>query len=654
MYFCNADFYPMSKLLIFGFAFLSLCNLYAQDVDQLEKANAKDATTKAKVLKGTIDQYRIISLERDTTYLDTSLSIQKDYKFNYLRKDLFGKWQMANEGQPHNTLKQSFFQKSAFPEIGYNAKHFNYLQPHDVNYYSVATPLTELYFKTVMEEGQTLDALITMNTSERLNFSLAYKGLRSLGKYINELSSAGNFRFTTSYNTANNRYFANAHFTSQDLTNGENGGLQDVTNFTSGDNIYKNRVRINVFSKDASSLLKGQRYFLDHYFLVNRTKGDNNLYVTHQISYESKIHRYKQNKIENISNIPNQTLHFGNSYVSENINDEVNYNQLYNKVGATYENAVLGKFTAFAEDFRSNYFYKRILILQGEVVLGSLDYGITTFGGQYEYRKNKWRGSILAANSLSIQPLTNIEAKAEYALNTETSFSAKFQKINKIPDNLSLLHQSSYVDYNWANSFKNEKFNTLSIIAKSKWLNAEASYSLINDHIFYSNDATSPLMQIVTPKQYNNAISLLSAQIGKEFRYGKFALDNTLLYQKVQQDDAILNVPDFVTRNTLYYSDYFFKRALYLQTGFTVNYFTEFYANEYNPIIGEFFSQDQVKIGNYPTVDFFVNARIQQTRIFVKAEHFNAGLTGNNYLSTPTNPYRDFIIRFGLVWNFFQ
>jgi hypothetical protein len=42
-----------------------------------------------KVEKPPIDLYKIISAARDTTYVDTTLSIQKEYRFNYLRKDAF-------------------------------------------------------------------------------------------------------------------------------------------------------------------------------------------------------------------------------------------------------------------------------------------------------------------------------------------------------------------------------------------------------------------------------------------------------------------------------------------------------------------------------------------------------------------------------------
>jgi hypothetical protein len=86
----------------------------------------------------------------------------------------------------------------------------------------------------------------------------------------------------------------------------------------------------------------------------------------------------------------------------------------------------------------------------------------------------------------------------------------------------------------------------------------------------------------------------------------------------------------------------------------TLNYFTNYLANDYNPVIGEFFIQDKKAIGNYPNLDFFVNARIQRTRIFLKAEHFNSAFTGNNFYSSPSYPYRDFTVRFGVIWNFFN
>lgn len=620
--------------------------------DTIAKSSIGDASVKAVSTKATINQYRIISIEKDTTFVDTSLTIEKEYKYNYLRKDIFGLLPFANEGQTYAVLDYGVKKQSSFPEIGFSGKHFNYLAANDINYYSVATPVTELYFKTVMQQGQSIDALITVNTSERFNFSVAFKGLRSLGRYINQLTSTGNFRFTSSYNTLNKRYFLQVHFTGQDLLNGENGGLTNVADFTSENPDFDNRERIEVYLRDAESFLKGKRYFFDHSFRINANDVANNLYVTHQFNYETKFFEYNQKTIESTIGTT-KFKRFGDAYVLANLKDQTRYNRMYNKVGVIYENKTLGKFQFFAEEFRYNYYYKRVLILNSGVVPSKISQEINTIGGQYEYRKNKWNGIFTASNSISKQPMSNLDAKLHYKLNDENEFIFQYQLISKIPDVSYNLYQSDFIDYNWSNDFRNEKINNFEATAKTQWLTASVQVSSLNDHLYFSNDGIGN-QQLISPKQYAETINYLSVKASREFKWWKLALDNTILYQKVDQQDAILNVPQIVTRNSLYFTNYFFKKALYLQTGFTVNYFTKYYINDYNPVITEDFVQNEVKVGDFPLIDFFINARIRQTRIFLKAEHFNSKMTGNNFLTAPNYPYRDFTIRFGLVWTFFQ
>lgn len=646
------------RILFFLYLLVLPTFLFSQEkktneIDFNSKYNSSDSIKKSKQPVATIDMYRVITLERDTTYIDTSLTIQKEYSYNYLRKDNFGLLPFPNEGQTYNTLQYSLTEFSPYPEFGFKAKHFNFLEANQIRYYSVATPVTELYFKTVMKQGQSVDAFLTLNTSPRFNFSIAYKGLRSTGKYINQLSSTGNFRFTTSYNTKNQRYYANAHYTYQDILNDENGGITTIENFESQDPNYANRERLEVYFKDAKSFLKGKRVFLDHFFRINAIKGDNNLYVTHQFNYENKYFEYNQATVP--STVGATTVYrFGDSYVTNGINDQTHYNKMYNKLGLIYENTTLGKFQFFAEDFINNYYYNKILIFDNQTIPNALNLRINSVGGQYEYLKNKWAGKFLYSRSVTNQSLSNLDAKLQYDWNDEIQLSFQYQNINKLPNNNYSLYQSSYVNYNWYNEFKNEKINAISANATTPWINASLQISTLDDHLYFDNVATDATTQIVRPKQYNNTINYLSVKVSKELKFGKFALDNTVLYQKVNQQDYILNVPEIVTRNTLYYSDHLFHKALFFQTGIIFNYFTNYYANDYNPVIGEFFVQNKKEIGNYPNLDFFVNGRIQRTRIYFKTEHFNSSFSGNNFYSAPNTPYRDFMIRFGLIWNFFE
>ncbi|UTN06257.1 putative porin [Flavobacterium bizetiae] len=628
---------------------LDMNTKYSSITDTIKKKKAKIAT---------IDQYQIITLEHDTTYVDTSLTLKSAYKQNNLRKDDFGLLSFANIGQTYNTLQYSLTSFSPYPEIGFNGKHFNYIQADQINYYSAATPLTELFFNTTINKGQNVDSFITLNTSKNLNFSIAYRGLRSEGDYINQLVSSGNFRFTTSYFTTDRRYAINGHYTYQDVLNEENGGITTPSDFESDNPDYKNRQRLQVYLTDAESFLKGRRLFFDHAFRINPTEGNNNLYVTHQFNYENKFFEYNQATV--LSTVGTRSVRrFGDSYVTSGINDQTHYERLYNKVGVAYENSLLGKFNFFVDDYRSNYKYGRVLVdAAGNVIPDNLFLQINNVGGQFEYQKNKWNGRFLYSRSITNQSLSDLDAKLKYDFSDKIQFDFRYRNINKLPNNNYNLYQSSYVQYNWSNNFKNEKINSLSAAVRTPWLNGEVQYTVLNDHLYFA-DVSNPAQkavntQIINPAQYGNAINYLEIKASREFKFGAFALDNTLLYQKVDQSDLILNVPDFVTRNTFYYSGHFFKKALFMQTGIVFNYFTKYYGNGYNPVVGEFYVQKDKEIGGYPLFDVFVNARIRQTRFYLKAEHINALFSKSDYYSAPNNPYRDFVIRFGLVWNFFQ
>lgn len=626
---------------------------YVDSESKFDNSSIKDnkiLSNKDKILsnnnqKPPINLYKIYTLQQDSTFVDTSLTIQSEYKYNFLRKDNFGLLSFSNEGQTYNTLDFGLKKKSSLPNFGYSAKHFNYLEVNDINYYSVPTPLTDLYYKTVMEQGQTVDAFLTVNTKPNLNFSIAYKGLRSLGKYVNFLSSSGNFRFTTSYFTKDKRYNLNAHFTGQDLSNQENGGIIDISQFESGDPNYKERDGLEVYFKDATSLLKGNRFFIDHSFKLSKSN-PNSLVFTHQFNQEYKFFEFTQ---------PTVSTRFGTAF-SNSISNKTRYNHLYNKLGVAYKTKLYGDVAFFIEDNNYNYYYNSV-VYDGSgnlTVPNSISDRINTIGGNYTYFAKKITAKFNVTQAISNQSISTIEAQASYRINDGFQFEFNYLKQNSLPNLNYTLFQSDYTHYNWYNNFKSEKVNQFTITAHTKWINLTAQYKVLNDYLYFDNTTNDITSLLVSPFQYDKTINYLSVKASKEIKFWKLALDNTLLYQNVEQSSEIVNVPQLTTRNTLYYTGHVFKKAMLLQTGITFNYFTKYYANDYNPLLGEFYVQNKTKIGNFPMLDFFVNARIRQTRLFLKAEHFNSAMTGFNFYSAPNYPYRDFMIRFGLVWNFFK
>jgi len=610
--------------------------------------NTRDINVQFEGEKPPIKDYKIISYERDTTYVDTTLTLAKDYKFNYLRRDDYELMPFSNLGPAYNTLAYDFSTVRLKPLFGARGRHFNFMEVEDIDYYHVPTPLTELYFKTAFEQGQQLDAFFTINTSERFNFSVAYKGVRSLGNYQNMLTSSGNFRFTSNYQSVNKRYNARVHVVFQDLFNQENGGLKPafIPLFINDDPDFRDRGRLEVQFENAENVLEGKRFYLDHEYAFINVR-DSSSYTTLKLGnitqFEDKFYSYNQAA---------PFAEFGPSYAIADLNDKVTLEDFNAQVYADFNNNIFGRLMAFVGFTDFNYGYDSVLILDDGRIPNRIQGTILEAGAEY---KKKYRGFELfgkaAINFAGDFEGNYILGTASYRLDADNMAKATVH-INSVAPNYNfLLYQSDYINYNWQNSFKNVKTQHLQFdLESNKLLNAAVSYTGIEDYTYFTRNAIDTT---TTPFQHNERINYLKVQVNKEFTYGKFAWNNTLTYQQVLSGEQVFNVPELLGRSSLYFSDHLFKRALFLQTGITAKYFTEYNMDGYDPVVAEFYVQNEQQFGNFPMVDFFVNAKVSQTRIYFKLEHINSMFTEKNYFSAPGYPYRDWKIRFGLVWNFF-
>ena len=647
--------YFLIRNLLWLLLFLASFNtLFAQDRPaksnrlgrELGIVQPKDSTSKPLPK---VTDYLIISYKNDTTYVDTTLSIKKDYKFNYLRKDDFGLMPFSNMGQTYNSLTYNFQNTNLMPGFAAQAKHFFYMEIEDINYYRVPTPLTELLFRTAFEQGQLADSFFTVNTSPQFNFSIAYKGLRSLGKYQHILSSSGNFRFTGNYQTKNKRYNAKGHIVTQDLLNQENGGLRDdfIDDFESGAPEFQDRSILEVNFENAESMLKGKRFHLDHTYHIIRKRDSlskNKLSIGHIISFEDKYYEYNQTSAN--------TAYFGTANVTTSLKDKTTLENFYNQFQLNYSNNIIGDLQFNITTNNYNYGYNKIAILNGNTITNRLKGDVFSAGGHYhKYYKGFELNGELGINVAGDFDGNFLKATASFKLNDDISASATLNHSSKAPNYNALLYQSSYENYIWQNNFNNIKTQQLAFKLRYKnWVDLTVDLNTINDYVYFAKDATSNQVQ---PFQNSPTITYLRTKLENEIKLGKFALNNTILYQNKQDANNVLNIPELTTRNTLYFSTHLFKKAMYLQTGVTLNYFTKYYMDAYNPLLAEFYVQTDREYGNFPRLDFFINAKIRQTRLYLKAEHFNSSFTGYNYYAAPNYPYRDFTVRFGLVWNFF-
>jgi hypothetical protein len=596
-----------------------------------------------------IDYYKIISAQRDTTYVDTTLNIQKNYKFNYLRRDNFELMPFANVGQTYNALAVNFNATNLKPLFVAQSHHYNYNEINDIDYYNVPTPWTRLYFKTAFEQGQQLDSFFTVNTSEQFNFSLQYKGVRSLGNYQQSLTSTGNFTFTTNYYTKNNRYRIKAHLSAQDILNRENGGLNEnsLQLFIADDSEFSDRGRLDVNFEDAENKLEGLRFYGQHeYDLIkkNDSTSVNSLTIENSIWYEDKFFEYRQ---------INPYTPYGESYKASGLLTTTKREDFNVNAGVRYENDVLGKMGAFAQYTNFNFGYNSVIVLNDSRIPNRIKGDILQAGGSYEkeYRGFALKGKA-AINVAGDFDGNYIQASAGYALDDNNKASVGINIHSVAPNFNFLLYQNDYVNYNWKTELNNVKTQELRFDLQSKKIaNVSVSYTGIDDFAYFgitSNDSTP------TPQQFGTRVDYLKIKAEREINWRMFALMNTVMYQNVVSGAEVFNVPQLITRQSLYYKGEWFKKALNLEMGVGFKYFTKYNMNAYDPVLAEFYVQNEQELGGFPLVDIFFNAKIKQTRIFFTWEHFNQLFsTTNEYFSAPGYPFRDAAIRFGLVWDFF-
>ena len=592
--------------------------------------------------------YKVFSHKGDLTYIDTTLTLQKEYKFNYLRKDLFESLEFHNQGQTLNNLGYSFNNVYRLPDIGFTAKQVSYLDIDDIKYYEVPTPTTEILYRTGLQQGQVLDALFSLNFSKRLNVSLSYKGLRSLGAYRQALVSNGNFRGSFTYRTKQNQYEIKGHLTTQDFFHQENGGLttESLENFVEDDENFQTRARLDVNLTDSESQFDGNRVYLEHSYKLISSKDSvsnkdfSNLKIGHVFTNENKTYEFIQTSLT--------TDFFGDANSSNPDNKEVVSKITNNELNLEFNSKyVLGKFKAKTNLTSYTYGYDTILNSNSSINKLKLEGNAISFGADWNAKIKNFKLNADASITPGNGRLSGNYLKGEAVFEKDSIFSLKGTLLlsSKSPNFNTLLHQSEYDAYNWQNDFSNVNTRDLGFNLKSKWLNASLNFTNLDNYTYFDQDSK--------PQQFTSQITYLKVKANREFKFGKFALDNTLMYQNVSSGSSVFRVPEFVTRNTFYYTDYWFKgKPMLVNFGVTFKYFTDYKANAYNPLLAEFRIQDDEEIG-FPTFDIFFNAQVRRTRLYLKVDNATSSFTSKNYFSAPNYPYRDLTIRFGLVWNWF-
>ncbi|MCM1028445.1 MAG: putative porin [Pseudoflavonifractor sp.] len=138
------------------------------------------------------------------------------------------------------------------------------------------------------------------------------------------------------------------------------------------------------------------------------------------------------------------------------------------------------------------------------------------------------------------------------------------------------------------------------------------------------------------PVQHGSNVQVISASLRQDFRLGILNWENKLVWQK-SSDSNVLPLPSLALYSNLYIL--FRVATLQVQMGVDCDWYSKYYAYDYQPATTTFHVQDKVKVGNYPFMNAYINMKLSKARFYLLFSHINQGsIGGDNYFALPHYP----------------
>ena len=593
------------------------------------------------------------STRKDLIELDTLLGFQHNY--NPIFKNSISNSYLGNLGSPY---KSNIYKDRLCTEefLFLSAYRAYMLKPEDVVFFNTTTPYTSVYYETGGPKGQSenlLKVLQTQNINPNWNVGVSYNLISSDGQYQNQKTKLYDFSFFSTYKKE--RYGLYFVLNQNSLSNEENGGLNEDTDLTDGSEDSENlQVRLD----DAKSKLTNFNFFMNHSYGIgaeNEIIQDQDTSYTYPVNfvyslkYESDSRRFR----EAISEV--DSFYTNSYYDTEATFDKVEYSNVKNTFQIVF-NENKNKWIRLGARFG-------IISDLGKVNSRLPIDDIALQQKDKKIHNNQLLASLFSQAGSSL----NWNASGTYVFEgyKQNDFHLKYELTkwidakDSIPHGVSLVGKldSETPDFLLSKYYGNHQQWNLNLdkttelelgieyFNEKRHLKIGGQINQIDNYTYFGLGAS--------PEQAGKGITVLTGYLEKRFKLGNFYLNQKLVGQNSSADN-ILPLPTFSIYSNNYYKNIFFDGALGFQVGFTVHYNTAFNAPDYMPSTGQFFLQDQKEIGDYPKVDLYFNIRIKRTRIFVMYEHMNSSYGSKNYFAAPHYPLNPAMLKYGLIWTFYD
>lgn len=628
----------------------------------LESFYFDDSTRARRIFAWTVsmDDNNITLRDMDTTIAE----FQRDYPF--MRENV-GSASLGNLGGA--SIPLNYFDRPQFRNFSFLQAWAPFLMsPDKILFYNARMPYTNISYQMSgqrSKEEQLFHAVISQNISPSTSFNLDYNADGMKGQYAQQ--KALDRYFSANVAHTGKRYAIHGGYIYNVGDIQENGGIQDMRDVTDTvmdmtDNIP---VRLDG-SADASNYYKGNTFYWTQSYAIplrrQRVSDELTLSKIPTIfigqSFEHTTFKKIYSDAVKAPTTPEETAYYSHFYINpdgtgDSIRQSMTDVKLFMQLQPYNRNGALGLVTAGIGNEHNNYYYyvpeayREMYGAGGKqsknsvYVYGKLEGAVSRYmrwSADAKLHMIGYRsGDFDAGGHLSL---------SAYIKNKPLTLDASVRFRLREPD----FWQQNYFSnhYVWSNSFSKEKSTLITAAFKVPDVGLElgGSYELTKDKVYYGLN--------VVPEQYGDVLSVMGLYLRKDFRIGGFHLNHRVLMQW-SSDQTVAPVPLLSADISYFFGFDVVKKVLYMQIGVDGRYNTEYYAYAYDPAIGQFYTQNQVKLGNYPSMDAFVSAKWKRLRLLLKLQHWNCNLFGGNrYFEVVNYPQNRMMFKIGLSWSFYD
>lgn len=659
----------MIKILIFGLL-IAMCVSEASaqvpvragqegqmSLDSLrvrEESSADSIVYTSKYIRYTT--FRLFREGTQTIGIDTTLTNFQNYSpINQPDNPTIG---LGGNGLPYREMLFRPSKTIGF-DAGFHSLDLYRLTQDSLRFYRARTPYTELYYVNGKTREQTFKVTHSQNVKPNLNVGANFNRIGGDGLYVNQEADHLNAALFAWYESSNKRYNVIGDVLFNKLKSGENGATINDTIFK-GTSLAKKAevVRLSGTGKDMPmQIWRRTQFFLKQYYYLGRKDslpGENGSErilptqrVSHSISYTKDRYRFYRNEEDIYGAFP---VLPSRDYIETN--DSTLVTNLRNEF--TYSFYLRSKAISFLKNEAKLDLGAQNDIYHYEQLDYKKNFSNTTLKAGFSYRFSDKVG--LDADLQQIMQGANFgdflhEAKAYFLLSKSIGrivIGAYTQ--NKSPEQM--YERVNYQYHSWDRNFSKSKINNLSFQYENPkfLLSGKAEYFLISNYLFYRETSRA---QEIEPAQFETNINLLKLTLRKDFKYGKFSLDNFVVYQKTDFQN-ILRTPEVYTYNSLYYASRLFK-VLYTNIGFDLRFNTPFKAPAYAINVSQFYNDNRgLEYSTYPVIDVWVKATLKRTNLFIKYDYANQNLFSRGYYTVRGYPMQDALLKFAVSWKFYN